>query len=210
MASRPMSVCLSVSALQPLSSNPRSHGPARGEGASEAGPCIDGAILDGMRRTWEKVCGRLVEGTRGALPGWAGCLLAWPTRSASSSVPTCLSHPAGQCLLLRTSGGSGPAGGLNESSVLHTLRPALRCQPAAHKGAGPSLLVLSPRGPRPCTSEKVPHRPTTLYLPVASTFPGPASSTWHPTGLLSTLTVTLGQERPRDGDRSRTTTTTSA
>lgn len=42
---------------------------------------------------------------------------------------------------------------LNESSVLHTLRQRYGAS-LLHTYAGPSLLVLSPRGPRPCTRRR--------------------------------------------------------
>lgn len=86
---------------------------------------------------------------------------------------------------------------LNESSVLHTLRQRYGAS-LLHTYAGPSLLVLSPRGAPAVYSEKVRHplgdhaapwtHPHTTY----PTFPGFAPSLWHPTGLLSTLTVELG------------------
>lgn len=171
----------------------------------------DGAILDVDEEDVEKVCGRLVEGTRGA-PCRAGQAVCWhgqPDLLLLRCPPVCpiLQANAPSCDRLED---LASLVYLNESSVLHTLRQRYGAS-LLHTYAGPSLLVLSPRGAPAVYSEKVrPHRPTTLYLPASPTFPGPASSTWHPTGLLSTLTVTLGTGvTSRDGDRSRTTTTTS-
>ena len=82
---------------------------------------------------------------------------------------------------------------LNESSVLHTLRQRYGAS-LLHTYAGPSLLVLGPRGAPAVYSEKVQHPqgyPADSWshpLPWLSALP-----LWHPTGLLSTLTVDLGK-----------------
>lgn len=87
---------------------------------------------------------------------------------------------------------------LSESSVLHTLRQRYGAS-LPHTYAGPSLLIVSPRGAPAMYSEKVrcplgyhvaswTHPPTTY-----PTFSGSAPSPWHPTGPLSTLTVGLGK-----------------
>lgn len=87
---------------------------------------------------------------------------------------------------------------LSESSVLHTLRQRYGAS-LPHTYAGPSLLIISPRGAPAVYSEKVrcplgyhvaswTHPPTTY-----PTFSGSVPSPWHPSGLLSTLTVGLGK-----------------
>lgn len=87
---------------------------------------------------------------------------------------------------------------LNESSVLHTLRQRYGAS-LLHTYAGPSLLVLSPRGAPAVYSEKV-WRPLGYHAASGThpcttypTFLGSAPFPWHPTGFWSTLKVELGK-----------------
>lgn len=87
---------------------------------------------------------------------------------------------------------------LNESSVVHTLRQRYGAS-LLHTYAGPSLLVLSPRGAPALYSEKVgrpPHpRAASWTYPATPypAFPGSAPAPRHPTGLLSALAADLGK-----------------
>lgn len=132
----------------------------------------DGAILDVDEDDVEKVCRRLVEGTGGG-PGWAGCPLAEQT----GSVPQCPpARPVTQANAPSCDRLEDLASlvYLNESSVLHTLRQRYGAS-LLHTYAGPSLLVLSPRGAPAVYSEKVqppsattwPRRPPPLSPPPA-------------------------------------------
>lgn len=166
----------------------------------------DGAVLDVDEDDVEKVRGRLVEGTRGGpcRSGQAVCSRGQPDLLLLRCPPVCPIPQANAPSCDRLEDLASLVY-LNESSVLHTLRQRYGAS-LLHTYAGPSLLVLSPRGAPAVYSEKVrPHRPTTLYLPTSPAFPSSAPSTWHTTGLLSTFTVTLGTGViSRDGDRSLT------
>ena len=164
----------------------------------------DGAVLDVDEDDVEKVRRRLVEGTRGG-PCWAGQTVCWrgrPDLLLLRCPPVCPIPQANAPSCDRLEDLASLVY-LNESSALHTLRQRYGAS-LLHTYAGPSLLVLSPRGAPAVYSEKVrPHRLTAPCLPTLPTFPGSAPFTWHPTGLLSTLTVTLGTGViSRDGDRS--------
>lgn len=157
----------------------------------------------------EKASGRLQRAPEA--PGRAGCLLAWPTRSASSSCAhLCLSHPAGQCSLLRPSGGSGLVG-VPQRPAPCTLLPALTVPACCTHTPTPACWSSVLEGPGRVLPEKVrPHDPPPSCPRAARLPPALPLPLGIPQGSLSTLTVTLGTGvTSRDGDRSRTTTTTS-
>lgn len=137
----------------------------------------DGAILDVDEDDVEKVCRRLVEGTGGG-PGWAGCPLAEQTGSVPQCPPACpvTQANAPSCDRLED---LASLVYLNESSVLHTLRQRYGAS-LLHTYAGPSLLVLSPRGAPAVYSEKVQPPSATMWphrLPPLSPPPCPRSPT---------------------------------
>lgn len=146
-----------------------------------------------MRMTWRRLAGGSWRaGTRGRQ---AGPSAAGPA-GATSSVPSCLSFPQANAPSCDRLEDLASLVYLNESSVLHTLRQRSGTS-LLHTYAGPSLLVLSPRGTPAVYSEKVrcPRLPGCLTDPRATShLSGFAPSPPHPPGLLSTLTADLGKE----------------
>ena len=118
----------------------------------------DGAVLDVDEDDVEKVRRRLEEGTRGG-PCWAGQAVCWrgrPDLLLLRCPPVCPIPQANAPSCDRLEDLASLVY-LNESSVLHTLRQRYGAS-LLHTYAGPSLLVLSPRGAPAVYSEKV--RPT--------------------------------------------------
>ena len=154
---RPMSVCLSVcpcSAATQLKSKELS----LPEGKLRVKLDHDGAVLDVDEDDVEKVRLRLEEGTRGG-PCWAGQAVCWrgrPDLLLLRCPPVCPIPQANAPSCDRLEDLASLVY-LNESSVLHTLRQRYGAS-LLHTYAGPSLLVLSPRGAPAVYSEKV--RPT--------------------------------------------------
>ncbi|OWK14670.1 hypothetical protein Celaphus_00000782 [Cervus elaphus hippelaphus] len=117
----------------------------------------DGAVLDVDEDDVEKVRRRLVEGTRGG-PCWAGQAVCWcgrPDLLLRRCPPVCPIPQANAPSCDRLEDLASLVY-LNESSVLHTLRQRHGAS-LLHTYAGPSLLVLSPRGAPAVYSEKVMH-----------------------------------------------------
>lgn len=127
----------------------------------------DGTILDVDEDDIEKVGRRLVEGTGGG-PGRAGLstgsadrfcfFIALLPMLSQANAPSCDRLEDLASLVY-----------LNEPSVLHTLRQRYGAS-LLHTYAGPSLLVLSPRGAPAVYSEKV-RCPQATMLPHGSTRP---------------------------------------